>query len=511
MSKIIIINYGSQYAQLIARRIREMNVYTEIISDVEKCKEDKDIAGFILSGGPGSGNGNMKIEQWILDMNVPILGICYGMQIMATHFGGDVLDAENSEFGRTRINICSDSILYPNRYHIDVIMSHHDVVKSVPEGFSITAQSAINNNIVSMENSKKKYYAVQFHPEVSQTEYGKELLYNFLTVTHVTRKWKCEQIIADIKELIHSDIGEDHVLIAVSGGVDSTVLATLLHSVLRERLHCVFVDNGLLRKGELAEVTSIFKSLNIPLTVLSEGKYFLDRLKSITSPEEKRKIIGNAFIDVFTSYSKTMKWGEDVGKGKLRWLAQGTIYPDVIESGHETRSDVIKSHHNVGGLPENMGFKLFEPFRMLFKDEIRRVGEELGISKSILGRHPSPGPSLAIRILSDVTPQKLHMVSEADHIFINMLKQEGYYDKISQAFAALFPTRAVSVMGDRRVYGHIIALRAVLSDDFMTASAAHLPIEFLERVSNSIINNVPGVSRCVYDVTSKPPGTIEYL
>ena len=507
---ILVLDFGSQYTQLIARRIRESNVYSEILPwDIKEEKiRSLNPKGIILSGGPDSVTNSYtpRIPQIVFDLEIPILGICYGMQTLAEQMGGQVISADHKEFGHSELQITKDCILFHGlEKSLNVWMSHGDQVQDLPDDFELVASTA-TAPIAVMQHESKPIYALQFHPEVTHTEDGQNVLNNYLFKVCKTQKdWKMDDLIAQKIEEIKNQVQDNKVLLGLSGGVDSSVTAALLHQAIGNKLVCVFVDNGLLRKGEADEVMNTFKE-NMSLNVIKSDseEVFLRHLKGVTDPEQKRKIIGRTFIDVFDSEATKLK--------NIHFLAQGTIYPDVIESsGSESKeARVIKSHHNVGGLPEEMEMDLVEPLRDLFKDEVRRMGVELGLSAEMLNRHPFPGPGLGVRILGEVTKEKTSILKEADHIFIQELIKADLYDKVSQAFAVHLPIKSVGVVGDERRYAEVIGLRAVETVDFMTARWAHLPYEFLEHVSNRIVNEIEEVSRVVYDISSKPPATIEW-
>ena len=507
---ILVLDFGSQYTQLIARRVRESDVYSEIlpwdISD-EKILNLKP-KGIILSGGPNSVTESFtpRVPKCVFDMGVPILGICYGMQTLAEQMGGQVISADQKEFGHTELETVSDSILFEGLdKKINVWMSHGDQVQDLPDEFNLIASTA-TAPIAAMEHVSLPIYAIQFHPEVTHTDHGQKILDNFLfNICHAKTDWKMDDLISQRIKYIKEKVQKDKVLLGLSGGVDSSVTAALLNKAIGKKLTCVFVDNGLLRKDEADSVMKTFKE-NMDLNVIkSESEeVFLRHLKDVEDPEQKRKIIGRTFIDIFDAEAIKLK--------DIKFLAQGTIYPDVIESSGSESNEarVIKSHHNVGGLPDEMKLDLVEPLRDLFKDEVRRMGAELGIPKEMLERHPFPGPGLGVRIIGEVTKEKTKILQEADHIFIEELIKADLYDKVSQAFAVLLPVKSVGVVGDERRYAEVIGLRAVETVDFMTARWAHLPYEFLEHVSNRIVNEIEDVSRVVYDISSKPPATIEW-
>ncbi len=507
---ILVLDFGSQYTQLIARRVRESDVYSEILPwDINENKIiDLNPKGIILSGGPNSVTDSYtpRVPKCVFEMGVPILGICYGMQTLAEQMGGHVISADQKEFGHSELNIVNDSILFKGLENkINVWMSHGDQVQDLPDEFNLVASTS-TSPIAAMEHNDLPIYAIQFHPEVTHTEYGKDILDNFvLKICHASSDWKMDDLISQRIDEIKNRVKKDKVLLGLSGGVDSSVTAALLHKAIGKKLTCVFVDNGLLRKGEADEVMQTFKD-NMSLNVIKSDSQdvFLRHLKNIDDPEQKRKVIGRTFIDVFDAEAIKLK--------DVKFLGQGTIYPDVIESSGSKSKEarVIKSHHNVGGLPEEMELDLVEPLRDLFKDEVRRMGIELGIPKEMLERHPFPGPGLGVRIIGEITKEKTKILQEADNIFIEELVKENLYDTVSQAFAVLLPVKSVGVVGDERRYAEVIALRAVETVDFMTARWAHLPYKFLERVSNRIVNEIEAVSRVVYDISSKPPATIEW-
>ncbi len=507
---ILILDYGSQYTQLIARRLREQNVYCEIhpfnkdLGPMDKQPPD----GIILSGGPRSVNEEdaPELNEKIFEWDVPILGICYGLQLLAhREHPGSVEEADKREFGRAELIIDDDSDLLKDIPAETVVwMSHSDQIIDLPSSFEVIGHT-VNAETAAVRHSDKPIFGVQFHPEVIHTVYGKKIMENFiLEICGLHCDWTAESFIEETLEGIRETVGDRKVLAALSGGVDSTVVATLMHKAIGDQLQCIFVDNGLLRKNEFEDVLHLYKrDLHLPVKGIDASDLFLERLEGVFDPEKKRKIVGNTFIDVFDEAIEHDK--------EVKFLAQGTLYPDVIESiSFKGPSATIKSHHNVGGLPEEMNLDLIEPVRELFKDEVRRVGVALGIPQHFLKRHPFPGPGLGIRIISDVDREKLDMLREADHIFINELREQNLYDEVWQAFAVLLPIQTVGVMGDERTYEYTVGLRAVTSVDGMTADWAHLPHPFLSKVSNRIINEVRGINRVVYDVSSKPPSTIEW-
>jgi len=506
---ILILDFGSQYTQLIARRIRELNVYCEIHPFNKNLSElENPPKGIILSGGPTSVNDEdaPSLNKEIFRYEVPILGVCYGLQILAHNsIPGSVEKAERREFGRSELIVDDRSDLFKNIPQESIVwMSHGDHIITLPEEFEIIGHTD-NAHVAAVRHKQKDIYGVQFHPEVVHTVYGKEMVENFIReICKLPGSWTAESFIESTIEEIRERVGDDRVLCGLSGGVDSTVVATLVHEAIGDQLQCIFVDNGLLRKNEFQDVLDIYeKGLNLPVKGIDASELFLSRLKGIFDPEEKRKIIGNTFIDVFD---------EAITEDKtFKYLAQGTLYPDVIESiSFKGPSATIKSHHNVGGLPEEMNLDLVEPVRELFKDEVRNVGRKLGIPENFIKRHPFPGPGLGIRVISDITKTKLDMLREADDIFISELRKNDLYDKVWQALVVLLPVQSVGVMGDERTYEFTAALRAVTSVDGMTADWAHLPHPFLAKVSNRIINEVRGINRVAYDISSKPPSTIEW-
>ena len=512
-ARILILDFGGQYTQLIARRVREAGVYSEILPyDASAAAiREFDPAGIILSGGPESvaAQDAPRADDAVFAAGVPILGICYGMQAIAAKFGGVVESAEHREFGYAEVELLGGDellggLVEPGR-ELKVWMSHGDRVESLPSGFVAIAASK-NAPLAGMADPARKIYGLQFHPEVTHTQHGFKIIERFVRdICACPGYWTPANIIAEHVERVRATVGSDRVLLGLSGGVDSSVVAALLHAAIGDQLICVFVDNGLLRLNEGDQVMDVFaRHLGVKVVRIDAEQRFLTALAGTSDPEEKRKIIGRVFIEVFEAEAAKL---EDV-----RWLAQGTIYPDVIESaGAATgKADLIKSHHNVGGLPERMHLKLVEPLRDLFKDEVRKIGTELGLPAELIGRHPFPGPGLGVRILGTVKKEYADLLRRADDIFINELRKAELYDRVSQAFAVFLPVKSVGVMGDGRRYDYVVALRAVETVDFMTAVWARLPYDFLDHVSRRIINEVPGISRVTYDISGKPPATIEW-
>ncbi|MDD4920152.1 MAG: glutamine-hydrolyzing GMP synthase [Bacteroidales bacterium] len=505
--KILIIDFGSQLTQLIGRRLRELKVYCEIFPYHHFPEPDASVKGVILSGSPYSVKDK---DAPVIDLsgikgNIPLLGICFGAQYLATRYGGDVHSSLSREYGRAMLDILEPSSLlfYNIPSPTTVWMSHQDSIDTLPRG-TVNLASTDDVQYAAYRFEGEDTYAVQFHPEVYHTIHGSRILENFaINICKCKGDWTPSCFIEETIAGLRERIGEEHVIMAISGGVDSTVAATLLHKAIGKQLHCIFVDTGLLRLNEYVAVMKSYQDMGLNINAIDASGTFLDALRGITEPEAKRKAIGRTFIEVFVREASKIN--------NVAWLAQGTIYPDVIESasvhGH---SSVIKSHHNVGGLPEHVPLKIVEPLRLLFKDEVRRIGLALGIGENLIKRHPFPGPGLAIRLLGEITPEKLQILRQADDIFIQALRKENLYDSVWQAGAILLPVRSVGVMGDERTYEYTIALRAVESTDGMTADWIHLPYEFLMKVSNDIINKVKGINRVVYDISSKPPATIEW-
>ncbi len=513
-ARILILDYGSQYTQLIARRVREAGVYSEIYAHDAPGEAIRAFGprGIILSGGPESAAaaGAPAVDEAVLEAGVPVLGICYGMQALAARFGGEVAPAEHREYGYAEVGVVAEnpllSELVAPQDRLKVWMSHGDRVERLPEGFVAIAASR-NAPLAGMADPSRGLYGLQFHPEVTHTEHGAEIFQRFVhEICGCPSDWTPKNIIAEHVERVRERVGDEgRVLLALSGGVDSSVVAALLHRAIGDRLVCVFVDTGLLRLGEADEVMDVFaKHLGVRVIKAEAERTFLRELEGVADPEAKRKIIGRLFIEVFEEHAHRLQG--------IEWLAQGTIYPDVIESaGSATgKADLIKSHHNVGGLPERMKLKLIEPLRDLFKDEVRKIGLELGLPQTLIGRHPFPGPGLGVRILGPVRKEYADLLRRADDIFVRSLREHGLYDSVSQAFAVFLPVKSVGVMGDGRRYDYVVALRAVETVDFMTARWARLPYEFLDEVARRIINEVPGISRVAYDISGKPPATIEW-
>jgi len=514
--RILIIDFGSQYTQLIARRVREAGVYSEVHHSGISTDEIKIFkpSGVILSGGPESVNTDDTLiaPPYVFQAGVPVLGICYGMQTMASQLGGKVTAASHHEYGFAQVRARNHSALLKDiEDHVtdegfgllDVWMSHGDKVDELPSGFACIA-STDNAPLAGMADASRHFYGLQFHPEVTHSKQGQRIIERFVhSICGCASDWTPGNIIADNIERVRQQVGSDEVILGLSGGVDSSVVAALLHQAIGDQLSCVFVDNGLLRYKEGDQVMATFaQNMGVKVIRVDAEQRFLDELSGVTDPEKKRKIIGRIFIEIFEQESNKLP--------NANWLAQGTIYPDVIESADSKNSHLIKSHHNVGGLPENMKLKLVEPLRELFKDEVRKIGVELGLPSAMVFRHPFPGPGLGVRILGEVKKEYADLLRLADYIFIEELYKNNLYDKVSQAFTVFLPVKSVGVMGDGRRYDYVVALRAVETIDFMTARWAHLPYDFLGHVSTRIINEVDGISRVTYDISGKPPATIEW-
>ena len=518
MDKILILDFGSQYTQLIARRIRELNIYSEIQPydlDIKAIKEFSPKA-IILSGGPNSvyEDDTPKAPKEIFELNIPILGICYGMQTLINQFGGKVETSSKREFGYAEIRAHGHSKLFKDIQDksndeghglLDVWMSHGDKVTDIPQNFKVIASNA-STPIAAIADEEKLLYGVQFHPEVTHTKQGKNIIKRFsLDIAKCSPSWNMPDYVNTAVNSIKEQVQSDHVILGLSGGVDSSVAAALIHKAIGNQLTCIFVDHGLLRLDEGKKVMETFhKNLGVKVIHVDASKKFMDNLKGISDPEEKRKIIGKDFVAIFQEEAKRID--------NAKWLAQGTIYPDVIESagGKTKKAHNIKSHHNVGGLPKDLNLNLLEPLRELFKDEVRELGISLGLPKEMVYRHPFPGPGLGVRILGEVKKEYADLLRQADQIFIDELKKSGWYDKTSQAFTVFLPVKSVGVMGDGRTYEYVVSLRAVVTSDFMTAHWAELPYDLLAQISNRIINEVKGINRVVYDISGKPPATIEW-
>ncbi len=507
MEKILILDFGSQYTQLIARRVRELNVYCEIHPFNHMPEIDSDVKGVILSGSPASVRDEdaPKPDLSQIKGKLPLLGVCYGAQYLAYAYGGEVEGAPSREYGRAMLSVVApeDPLMHGLPSPTQVWMSHGDSITSVPANYEVIG-STEDVKYAAYHIGGEMTWGIQFHPEVFHSTDGPKLLSNFvMDICGCAGTWSPASFIDSTVAELKEKIGDDKVIMGLSGGVDSTVAAVLLHKAIGHNLHCIFVNNGLLRANEFEDVLASYQGMGLNVTGVDASERFYNDLKGVTEPEQKRKIIGRDFVEVFNAEAKKEE--------NARWLGQGTIYPDVIEScSVKGPSATIKSHHNVGGLPKEMNLQVVEPLRLLFKDEVRRVGRALGIDQNLIGRHPFPGPGLGIRILGDITPHKVQVLQAADKIFIDNLRQSGWYDKVWQAGVMLLPVQSVGVMGDERTYENCVALRAVISTDGMTADWVHLPYELLAKVSNEIINKVRGVNRVVYDISSKPPATIEW-
>ncbi|HKO17655.1 MAG TPA: glutamine-hydrolyzing GMP synthase [Acidobacteriaceae bacterium] len=515
-STIVILDFGSQYTQLIARRIREFNVFSVVLPctvplDQVRALQPK---GLILSGGPSSvyDADAPDADPKLLEMGLPVLGICYGLQFIVHHLGGRVEPAPAREYGHAEVEVLAETPLFRGLPRtLEVWMSHGDQAKTLPEGFRLTAQTS--NALAGIANEARRMWAVQFHPEVAHTRQGMELLRNFvLDICDAKPDWTPEHFIQSTVERVRAQVGDGHAICGLSGGVDSSVAAVLVSRAIGDRLTCIFVNNGVLRKDEFAKVQKTMREqLGLRVVAVDASERFLAHLKGVTDPEQKRKAIGNEFISVFDDEALKIFQSEKHDGEEIAWLVQGTLYPDVIESSSvKGPSQTIKSHHNVGGLPADMKLKLIEPLRDLFKDEVRRIGRDLGMPGEILERQPFPGPGLAVRILGEVTAERVALLQQADDVVVSEIKAAGLYRKIWQSFAVLLPVKSVGVMGDQRTYGYTCCVRAVESEDGMTADWAPLPFEVLRSISSRIVSEVRGINRVVYDITSKPPGTIEW-
>ena len=505
--KILILDFGSQYTQLIARRVRELNVYCEIHPYNKIPEIDGSVKGVILSGSPFSVRDEKapQVDLSKIKGKLPLLGVCYGAQYLSHNFGGEVKPSNTREYGRAMLTLgeTGDPLLKGMSPCTQVWMSHGDTIVRIPDNYKIIA-STEEVKVAAYHIEGEQSWGIQFHPEVYHSTEGTQLLRNFVVdICGCSQSWTPASFVEDTVKQLRAQLGDDKVVLGLSGGVDSSVAAMLLHKAIGKNLTCIFVNNGLLRKNEFNDVLESYKGMGLNVVGVDATAKFMAGLKGVTDPEAKRKIIGGGFIEVFDEEAQKLKG--------IKWLAQGTIYPDVIESmSVNGPSATIKSHHNVGGLPEKMNLKIVEPLRLLFKDEVRRVGRQLGLPDQLLGRHPFPGPGLGIRILGEVTPEKVRILQDADKIFIDGLREFGLYDKVWQAGVMLLPVQSVGVMGDERTYENCVALRAVTSTDGMTADWVHLPYEFLAKMSNDIINKVKGINRVVYDISSKPPATIEW-
>ena len=507
--KILVIDYGSQYTQLIARRIRENNTYCEVLhpESLNKKESFNKVIGVVLSGGPNSvtNSSNYDLPNSLFENNIPVLGICFGMQLICKKFNGVIKESTSREYGKAMLEITKDVKIFEGvNKSIEAWMSHGDSVTKSPENFSIIA-STNQEGLSAIKSDNKEIYGIQFHPEVTHTLDEGKIIYNFVnSICKSNSNWTTKNIIENQVSDIRKKVKGDNIILGLSGGVDSSVAAAIIHKAIKEQLTCIFIDNGLLRLNEKIQVEEGFKDFkNIKIIYVDSSALFLKRLKGVLDPEEKRKVIGKTFVDVFQSEAKKIK--------NAKWLAQGTIYPDIIESAAASdNAHLIKSHHNVGGLPKDMELKLLEPLKELFKDEVRKLGIQLGIKSKLINRHPFPGPGLAVRILGEVKEDYAKILRNADDIFIKMLHERNLYNKISQAFTVFMPVKSVGVTGDGRSYGNVVSLRAVKTIDFMTAKPFDFPFDFLEEVSTKIINEVPEISRVCLDISSKPPATIEW-
>lgn len=512
---IFVLDYGSQYSHLIVRRIRELGVYAELVPHNHPLKKLRQAAGIVLSGGPQnlSEKNALRVDKRVFALGRPILGICYGLQLTAYELGGQVVAGKKREYGPTEIVLTKKSPLFEGLSKKQMTwMSHGDQVNKLPKGFTAIATSQ-NCAIAAAADEKRKIYGLQFHPEVLHTLNGKKILENFLKIAHAPKNWKMQDFVRQSISKIRGDVGAGRALCALSGGVDSAVAAALVHKAIGKKLTCVYVDTGLMRQGETEQIKQAFqKSQKMNLIVVDAGREFLKKLKSVTEPEKKRKVIGELFIRIFEREAKKLTEGHPERSRRISWLVQGTLYTDAITSGVSVghTAAVIKSHHNVGGLPERLGFKLIEPLRELYKDEVRKIGALLKLPDTIVRRQPFPGPGLAVRIIGEVTAEKLHLLKKADAIVREEFAKSGQDKKVQQYFAVLPSIRSVGVQGDQRSYGYPIILRAITTADFMTAHWAKLPYELLEKISSRITNEVRGVNRVAYDITSKPPGTVEW-